>query len=250
MKHIKYALILFAPISLILFLSFKPGNTHNDSDGFKSDTSSNYSDGNYEGYSQSVYTSEPYWGFVQISVVNGAFTDIKFIIRDTVYHENVDSIYGVNHFSGNPAYMQQCVDDGHGIENYPKKLIETQNLDNVDAVSGATWSYNIFKASVKEALQQDGQTSVNTSSNNENVTLKVYPNPSNSSITFEYSLNQSGNIKVGFYDINGKLLRQLVNQRQIAGSYRISYNDIIAYGVYYCQLQVDNTITCKKIVCL
>lgn len=36
---------------------------------------------------------------------------------------------------------------------YPKKLSETQDINKIDAISGATWSYNIFRASVNEALK-------------------------------------------------------------------------------------------------
>jgi major membrane immunogen (membrane-anchored lipoprotein) len=50
-------------------------------------------------------------------------------------------------------YVDQCRKDYKGVQTYPGKLLQAQHVEKVDAVSGATWSYNIFKASVNEALK-------------------------------------------------------------------------------------------------
>ncbi len=115
------------------------------------DTSCIYKDGSYEGKSRSSYTDEPYWGSVRITVKNGSFTEINFMIRDSNLHETFNENYE-KHFQENPLYIQQCRNDWEGVKTYPEKLSETQNPDKIDAISGATWSYNIFKASAKEAL--------------------------------------------------------------------------------------------------
>jgi major membrane immunogen (membrane-anchored lipoprotein) len=109
-------------------------------------------DGKYEGQSRHTYVDEPYWGSVRITVKNRSFTEIVFMIRDSNLHETFNENYE-KHFQGNPVYMQQCRNDWKGVQVYPKKLIESQNPDKIDAMSGATWSYNIFKASTKEALK-------------------------------------------------------------------------------------------------
>jgi len=142
-------------IITLSFLAFVINNSNKNNIGniVLKDTSGNYADGLYQGLSQASYTGEPYWGQMQIIIQNNSFASIHFTIKDSNTHEIVDSLYGVLHFSGNPDYMQQCVNDGHGIEIYPQRLIESQNLDNVDAITGATWSYNIFKATANAALK-------------------------------------------------------------------------------------------------
>jgi major membrane immunogen (membrane-anchored lipoprotein) len=50
-------------------------------------------------------------------------------------------------------YIQQCRNDWEGVKTYPKLLSEKQDIKKVDAIAGATWSYNTFKASVNEALK-------------------------------------------------------------------------------------------------
>lgn len=111
------------------------------------------SDGTYKGSSQSQYTMEPYVGTAKIEIENHKIVGVDFQIVDTLNNEVFGSDYE-KHYPDNELYQQQCRNDWQGVINYPKELLETQNIDSVDAVSGATWSYNIFKASVEEALKE------------------------------------------------------------------------------------------------
>jgi major membrane immunogen (membrane-anchored lipoprotein) len=110
-----------------------------------------YHDGIYTGKSQAQYTSEPYVGKADIVIENGKITKVDFTITDTAKKVLFDGKYE-KYFAGNALYVQQCRNDWSGVQNYPAKLLKTQNIDKVDAVTGATWSYHIFKASVKKAL--------------------------------------------------------------------------------------------------
>jgi len=152
MKKIKIPCIIIFPIILFILFSFYGRQNLMVADNVVQDTSNIYKDGLYEGKSRSSYTDEPYWGSVRITVKGGSFTEINFMIRDSDLHETFNENYE-KHFQGNPVYIQQCRNDWNGVQTYPKKLSESQNTDKVDAISGATWSYNIFKASAKEALK-------------------------------------------------------------------------------------------------
>jgi major membrane immunogen (membrane-anchored lipoprotein) len=110
-----------------------------------------YNDGHYTGVSRSIYTDEPYYGQTEIDIVNGKITRVEFIIRDSVKHENFDGNYE-KYFAGIEEYIIQCRNDWKGVRSYPDSLLKYQDIDSLDAVSGATWSFNIFKASVNEAL--------------------------------------------------------------------------------------------------
>ncbi len=110
-----------------------------------------YKDGHYSGVSRSIYTQEPYYGRASIVIDKGKIVKVDFFIRDSVLRENFDGAYE-RHFAGNQLYIQQCRNDWKGVQSYPDSLIKHQDIDKVDAISGATWSYNIFKASVKNAM--------------------------------------------------------------------------------------------------
>jgi major membrane immunogen (membrane-anchored lipoprotein) len=138
-------------LSLIVSASISSGHDRRHSDKTIQDTVVTFKDGNYEGKSQAKYIYEPYWGEVHLTLKNGLFTKIKFVIRDSNLHEPFDGKYE-KHFDGNPEYIQQSRNDWKGVQTYPEKLLGKKDMNKLDAVSGATWSYNIFKASVNDAL--------------------------------------------------------------------------------------------------
>lgn len=110
-----------------------------------------YKDGTYKGLSRAEYTYEPYYGQVKIVVEGGMITRVAFNIRDSLKHEYFDDSYE-RYFAGNDEYVRQCRNDRQGVKSYPDSLVKYQDPEKVDAFSGATWSYNIFIASVHEAL--------------------------------------------------------------------------------------------------
>lgn len=110
-----------------------------------------YKDGIYTGSSRSVYTDEPYYGHAKIAVEKGKIVRVEFLVRDSLKHEYFDEKYE-KYFTGNNEYIQQCRNDWKGIQSYPDSLLKHQDISKIDVISGATWSYNIFRASVQEAL--------------------------------------------------------------------------------------------------
>ncbi len=116
------------------------------------DSSASYKDGIYEGTSRSIYITERYWGRVRLTLKNRSITEVSFVIRDSNLHETFNESYA-KHFEGIPIYIQQTKNDSKGVQIYPKKLLRKQDINKIDAISGATWSYNIFKASVNNALE-------------------------------------------------------------------------------------------------
>jgi len=153
MNKLKYALIIGAVLIVSGGSSFYRGDYINIPSKADQDTLQRYPDGKYSGQSRHTYTDEPYWGRVDFTLKEGMITEVTFIIRDSNLNETFDTLYK-KHFESNELYIQQCRNDWNGVQTYPKKLIEAQDIDRIDAISGATWSYNIFKASVKDALNK------------------------------------------------------------------------------------------------
>jgi major membrane immunogen (membrane-anchored lipoprotein) len=110
-----------------------------------------YKDGIYSGSSRATYIEEPYYGFSKIVIENGQIIKAEFYVRDSAKHVYFNEEYE-KYFAGNDEYMQQCRNDWIGINSYPDSLLKYQDLNKVDVISGATWSYDIFKASTWEAL--------------------------------------------------------------------------------------------------
>lgn len=117
------------------------------------DSSVIFKDGIYEGLSRAKYVYEPFWGHVRLTIKKGSVSSVNFIIRDSNLHELFDGKYE-KHFIGNEEYIKQSRNDWKGVQTYPVKLSQKKDINKVDVISGATWSYNIFKASVNDALKK------------------------------------------------------------------------------------------------
>jgi len=74
-----------------------------------------------------------------------------------------------------------------------------------------------------------------------------YPNPFNPSTNIKYQISKSGHVKLVVYDMQGKQLAELVNQKQIAGTYETDW-DATGYstGVYFYSLIIDGKIIDTK----
>jgi len=78
-----------------------------------------------------------------------------------------------------------------------------------------------------------------------------YPNPFNPSTTIIYSLKQDENITLKVYNILGKVVANLFNGNQKAGTYNVTFNaSNMSSGVYFYQLKAGNFISTKKMVLL
>jgi len=113
--------------------------------------------GTYEGRSSSIYGNEPYKGVTIITIKNGKIQQVTFNILDTLKNELFDKNYS-SHFPTEPLYQKQCIEDWKGVLLYPVQLLKRQDLRSVDAVTGATWSHNLFVSSAKIALTKAGLT--------------------------------------------------------------------------------------------
>ena len=64
-----------------------------------------------------------------------------------------------------------------------------------------------------------------------------YPNPFNPTTDIKYDLPKSGLVSLKVYDINGRLVKEVVNQMQVAGSYTARFEaSNLSSGIYFYQL--------------
>ena len=112
-----------------------------------------YKDGTYTVESQSRYKDEPYWGQATLEIKNDKIIKLTFQIVDKDKNEIFGPEYE-QHFKDNPEYVEQCRNDLKGIKAYTEKLNQSKKLEQVDAITGATWSYNIFRDAIKVALEK------------------------------------------------------------------------------------------------
>lgn len=76
-----------------------------------------------------------------------------------------------------------------------------------------------------------------------------YPNPFNPETIIEYDLNITANVLLRIYDINGKFITLLVNEKQCAGNHRVKWNaSNLPSGVYFYKLAAGSHSETGKMV--
>jgi flagellar hook assembly protein FlgD len=88
----------------------------------------------------------------------------------------------------------------------------------------------------------------------DNLSATVYPNPFSSSVIVSYQVPKEGKTFVRIFDLNGKLIKQLVSENLVSGEYLIDWDgksengSAIPAGNYFLTVQQGEKIISKQIV--
>ena len=74
--------------------------------------------------------------------------------------------------------------------------------------------------------------------------LQSYPNPFNSSTTLEYSITNTTQVTIALFNILGKEVKELANEKKPPGRYTVRFHaDNLSSGIYICRLQTSSGYT-------
>ena len=88
------------------------------------------------------------------------------------------------------------------------------------------------------------------------VLYQNYPNPFNPKTILQYDLLQDSFVKVIVYDMQGKVVNNLVNGNQISGFKSVQWNATnnqggpVSAGVYLYKIQAGDFVDTKKMILL
>ncbi len=79
-----------------------------------------------------------------------------------------------------------------------------------------------------------------------------YPNPFNADTRIGYTLSDAAMTEISIINVNGRIVRELLRERQAAGSYEIRWKaQNRPAGVYFCVLKIDGNVTAvRKLILL
>jgi len=93
--------------------------------------------------------------------------------------------------------------------------------------------------------------SINISNQPGSLNLQVFPNPFHTSATIRYSLPNNSDIHLSLYDLNGKLISVLADQKQMKGNYQLDINAEKYHlnpGVYLLKFMAGDAVENKRVV--
>ncbi|MCX7834675.1 MAG: lamin tail domain-containing protein [bacterium] len=78
-----------------------------------------------------------------------------------------------------------------------------------------------------------------------------YPNPFNPTTTIDYSIQEEGVVTLTVFDVSGREVAQLVNVKQVAGRYSVTFDaSHLPAGIYVYQLRTEGVVKNRKMLLL
>ena len=76
-----------------------------------------------------------------------------------------------------------------------------------------------------------------------------FPNPFNPITSIEYSIKEEGDVEIVIYDVLGKVVDKIVDERKQAGNYSIQFDaSRLSSGIYFYTLRVNDFVATKKML--
>jgi uncharacterized delta-60 repeat protein len=154
------------------------------------------------------------------------------------YNSNGDSVWTIR-YNG----------PGNGVDGALAIVVDASEnvyITGYSAGSGTNLDYATIKYSQVTGIRQNPSGIPKTFELSQN-----FPNPFNPSTIINYQLPRSSSVKLIVYDVMGREVKTLVNERQTAGSYQIEF-DAGNYpsGVYFYVMKTMDFTDAKRMVLL
>ena len=83
----------------------------------------------------------------------------------------------------------------------------------------------------------------------ETVRFKAYPNPLQDQTSFEFSLSERSFVKLEIYDLNGRIVNRILDERISAGNHVLQWNaESLRKGIYVVSFEVDGKRIHEKLI--
>lgn len=115
--------------------------------------------------------------------------------------------------------------------------------DMYSAGDDAAWLDNIILPAHSEVVVTQYTSVIKPQS------FKLFPNPAKDVINISYSLTDQSDIQIHINDINGRLVKSIVNNLQVSGSYSSQISGLnLESGVYFVNFVTKNDRSVKKLI--
>ena len=130
-------------------------------------------------------------------------------------------------------------------QNHPGLIIDLEETEN--------GLYGVFNIAMNEENSEVSLKEEPFSIPQEFDLNKVFPNPFNNTIQIDYTINHSGHVSIGIYDLKGHWVTSLVGGFKRKGRYSINWegrnvnSEPVASGLYIVIMKFSDSIKTKKI---
>ena len=186
----------------------------------------------------------------------------SFIVR-SISIINKDTVWlggGSAKIIGNTFYGALCKTTNGGLNwgyQIPNMAVDSGRYDKVDFVNKNNgWAYineTGFNDGVHTKVGGNDSTVYTGIINNvRNIItdyklFQNYPNPFNNSTIINYQLTNTNHVKIRIFNINGREVSVLVNDKKNAGYYSVTFNgNNLSSGIYFYSMTIDGKVLGTK----
>lgn len=136
--------------------------------------------------------------------------------------------------------------NGHGNSNSPKEYIF---VDSKPLLEGAL--YRLKQIDNNGVFRYSMVLEFGVGLLKDFVLVQNYPNPFNPSTVISYIIPSSSDVRIEVYDVLGKLIKTLVDEKQETGIYKVNFNaEELSNGIYFYKMHAGNFMAIKKMIIL
>ncbi len=136
--------------------------------------------------------------------------------------------------------------EGHGATT------EEHNYSFVDKnVLAGQYQYRLKQIDYDGSFEYSEVINVNILSPTKFSLQQNYPNPFNPATTIQFSIPESGTVKLTVFNALGEIVSTLINDFKEAGTYSVNFGSTgLSSGIYYYKIELKNFTAVKKMILL
>jgi photosystem II stability/assembly factor-like uncharacterized protein len=175
---------------------------------------------------------------------------------------NKDTLFGVGAIlitpTGNRAIIYRTTNSGtnwlYQLPDTSIHIFQYAHINFVNKLNGWAYSYNqggVHTVTGGDTLWYTGIVQQSKEVPKDFILKQNYPNPFNPRTVIPYNLKSAGYVRIIAYDILGREVQKLVDQKQSAGEYEVDFmGKFTATGVYFYRMAVDGKVIGTKTMVL
>tara|TARA_R110001599_G_scaffold1889_4_gene9741 strand:+ start:178460 stop:182188 length:3729 start_codon:yes stop_codon:yes gene_type:complete len=193
----------------------------------------------------------------------GAETEVTFTWEEATSNAEVSYVFMLDSVNGdfsNPLFVTESDDEGSATSLIGTYAAIDSTLKDLGALDGVNvdlkWTVMAVASDsirmAENAFNISFTTMIGVSNEPEELPLTFklnqnYPNPFNPTSTIQFTLPQSGDVRLDVFTITGQLVTTLVNSRMGSGEHSVTFDGSnLASGVYIYRIMAGNNVQTKR----
>jgi hypothetical protein len=205
--------------------------------------------------SKSYYNSSARNGYVTAHITNVSGSSLSGLLYIAITETNLSGYYDVARDLLRAAGSPISLASDASLDSTKNFVISSGGGWNPSNCSIVAFVQNTSTGEIYQGAKISVMSIATEENSNKNTfAVKVSPNPFTSNTNVCYSIEKKENVKIGIFDITGKLVKQLVNSEQDMGAHTAYWNgknelgNKIGAGIYFCVVNSGSHKNVSKIL--